>query len=57
MPCKPCSRQVNVLLPGGPADYSAGLPASVVRATPCKDGGYEVGLRFLIEEQLQVGEK
>jgi serine/threonine protein kinase len=55
MPCQPSSQQVNIRLPGDPSDQAACLPASVVRATPCADGGYEVGFRFLVEEGPQKG--
>ncbi len=53
MPCQPRSQQVNIRLASGPSDHPASLPASVVRAIPCGDGGYEVGLRFLVEERLR----
>jgi serine/threonine protein kinase len=54
MPCEPSSQQVNILLPGYPSDHAACLPASVVRVKPCEEG-YDVGLRFLIEEEPQEG--
>jgi hypothetical protein len=50
LPCQPPSQQLNIHLPGWPADHAASLPASVVRAIPCGDGGYEVSVRFLVEE-------
>ena len=53
MPTQPSSRQVNIRLPGDASDHAICLPASVVRATPCGDGGYEVGFRFLVEEGPQ----
>ena len=53
MPCQPSSQQVNIRLACDPSDNAACLPASVVRATPCGDGGYEVGFRFLVEEGPQ----
>jgi hypothetical protein len=50
---QPPSQQVHIRLrSGGPSTYPACLPASVVRAIPC-DEGYEVGLRFLVEEGPQ----
>ena len=57
MPCQPRSQQVNIRLSGKPSEHPACLPASVVRAVPCEDGGYEVGLRFLVEEGPPTGTK
>ena len=53
MPCRPSSQHVSIRLPGDPSDHAGRLPASVVRATPCDGGGYEVGFRFLVEEGPQ----
>ncbi len=53
LPCQPPSQRINIHLPGWPADHAASLPASVVRAIPCGDGGYEVSVRFLVEEGPQ----
>jgi hypothetical protein len=52
-PCQPLSERVNIRLPGWPSDLAASLPASIVRATDCDDGGYEVSVRFLVEEGPQ----
>jgi hypothetical protein len=49
-PCQPPSQRVNIRLPGWPSDPALSLPASVVRAFLCDDGGYEVSVRFLVEE-------
>jgi hypothetical protein len=53
MPCRPPSQQVNIRLPGWSSGHVASLPAAVVRTIPCDDGGYEVGLCFLVDEVPQ----
>ena len=50
MPCQPPSMRVCIRLPGETPAEEVDVPACVVRALPRRDGGYEVGVRFLVEE-------
>ena len=50
MPCRPPSLRVRIRLSGEAPLEEVSVPACVVRALPQKDGGYEVGVRFLVEE-------
>jgi len=50
MPCRPPSMRIRIRLSGDLPSEEVAVPACVVRALPQKDGGYEVGVRFLVEE-------
>ncbi len=50
MPGRPPSMRVRIRLPGDPPGEAVAVPACVVRALPRRDGAYEVGVRFLVDE-------
>jgi serine/threonine protein kinase len=51
MPCRPPSMLLQVRLPADAPDQEVEVPACIVRATPQDDGCYDVGVRFLVEEE------
>ncbi len=50
MPCRPPSMRLRIRLPGDPPCEELAVPACVVRALPRRDGAYDVGVRFLVDE-------